>query len=151
MESKPSSGPETPVPLTRRAASAAATRLALRSRRVQTFGLGALCGALALSLVIVLTTIVAVAQRPDVVPRDPAPVSGERLPTPAPATPTPSPTATRAPTAAPEEQADAAPDADPAPPVAQDPPPAPAPAPEPTPSDTAPGNSGNAPGRTKKP
>jgi hypothetical protein len=149
MDPTPSSGSEPATPPTRRAAAAVQTvRELSRSRRVQTFGLGALCGALGLSLLIVVTTIFAVSLRPDQLPADPAPVSEERVstPTPTPPAPTPSPD----PTVAPVEEADAAPEAEPAPPATQVPAPAPAPEPEPTPTPTAPGNSGNAPGHKKK-
>jgi len=152
MEPTPSSGSEPVAPPTRRAAAVQTVRELSRSRRVQTFGLGALCGALGLSLLIVVTTIFAVAQRPDELPADPAPLSEERVATPTPThtAPAPTPTPTPDPTIEPAEDVDAAPepDAEPAPPVT--PVPAPAPEPEPAPTSTAPGNSGNAPGHNKK-
>ncbi|MGN6221272.1 MAG: hypothetical protein ACTHNQ_17370 [Microbacterium sp.] len=149
MDPTPSSGSESATPPTRRAAAVQTARELSRSRRVQTFGLGALCGALGLSLLLVVTTIFAVSQRSDPLPADPAPVSEERVstPTPTPPAPTPSPD----PAVAPVEEADAAPEAEPAPPATQVPAPAPAPETEPTPTPTAPGNSGNAPGHKKKP
>ncbi|GAA5212542.1 hypothetical protein [Microbacterium kyungheense] len=151
MESTPSSGSEPLAPSTRRAAAVHTVRELSRSRRVQTFGLGALCGALALSLLVVVTTIFAMSQRPDVLADEPAPVSEQRLPTPVPTTSTPAPTPTPSPTIEPVEEADAPPEAeaDPAPPVID--PPVPEPEPEVAPEPTAPGNSGNAPGHKKKP
>ncbi|MFD4960525.1 hypothetical protein [Microbacterium sp. NPDC058389] len=155
MEPTPSSGSEPVAPPTRRAAAVHTVRELSRSRRVQTFGLGALCGALALSLIVVVTTIFAVSQRPEMLPDDPAPVSEERVatPTPTPTRSTPAPTPTTDPAVEPVDEADAAPgaDAEPAPPETQVPAPTPDPEPEPTPTPTAPGNSGNAPGHNKKP
>lgn len=149
MESTPPSGSEPVAPPTRRAAAVHTVRELSRSRRVQTFGLGALCGALALSLLVVVTTIFAVSQRPELLADEPAPVSEQRFPTPTPSTSTPAPIPTPSPTVEPAEEVDAAPAPDPAPPVTQVP--EPVPAPEPTPTPTAPGNSGNAPGHKKKP
>ncbi|MFK4837843.1 hypothetical protein ACI3KY_19105, partial [Microbacterium sp. ZW T2_14] len=74
MESTPSSGPETPAPLIPTATPTPAPTGVdgswVRSRRVQTFALGALVGALALSLVVVVTAVFAAVQ-------------GERSPLPA--------------------------------------------------------------------
>jgi len=152
MEPTPSSGSEPVAPPTRRAAAVRAAHGLSRSRRVQTFGLGILCGSLGLSLLIVVTTIFAVSQRPEQLPADPATVSEERVATPAPPGSTPAPTPTPEPTVEPVDEVDAAPgpDAQPAPPQTDAPVPAPAPEPEPTPTATAPGNSGNAPGHNKK-
>lgn len=151
MEPTPSSGSEPATPPTRRAAAVQTVRELSRSRRVQTFGLGALCGALGLSLLIVVTTIFAVSQRPDQLPADPAPLSEERVTTPTPTSPAPAPTPTPEPTVEPVDEADAAPEPEPAPPPPAISVPEPAPAPQPTPTETAPGNSGNAPGHNKKP
>jgi outer membrane biosynthesis protein TonB len=157
MDSTPTSGSEPLVPPTRRAAAAAAVRELSRSRRAQTFGLGALCGALALSLLIVVTTIFAAQQTPGPLGDEPAPVSEERVSTPTPTrTPpasTPVPTRTPTPDATVEPQEpDAAPDpvVAPEPSATQVPAPEPEPGPESTPTPTAPGNSGNAPGHNKK-
>lgn len=151
MESTPSSASDAPTPPTRRA-NPATMRSWSRSRRVRTFGLGALCGALALSLVVVVTSIFAASgDRSPVLPL-PAPVAEER---PAPRV-TPTPTAPPAVAAeTPDMTAEPVPEAETSDPVA-----APAPAPEPAPVEspppadeveTAPGNSGSAPGRTKDP
>ncbi|MFE5407418.1 hypothetical protein [Microbacterium sp. NPDC056569] len=157
MEPMPSSEPTAPgpAPLTRRTNPALADRAWLRSRRVQTFGLGALCGALGLSLLVVVTTILGASQNPSpLVPVDPAPVSEPRPTASVPATPSPRPT----PTTEPVEQTDAAPETAAEEPVAAVPAPAPAPtASEPPageeegtePAD-APGNSASAPGQLKK-
>lgn len=147
MESTPPSGKKNPAPLTRRT-NPALDRSWLRSRRTQTFGLGALCGALALSLVVVVSSIFAASgDRPPVLP-EPAPVSEARV------TPRVTPTPTATPSATPP--AEATTDA-PEPEPAQDltgTVVAPAPAPvetTPAPADDSPGNSGDAPGRNKDP
>ncbi|MDW4573804.1 hypothetical protein R8Z57_13570 [Microbacterium sp. M3] len=153
MESTPSSAWDAPTPLTRRTDPVSAARSWSRSRRARTFGLGALCGGLALSLVVVVTSIFAAsADRPPLLPQ-PAPAAEER---PAPRvtpTPTPSPTvlkvAEEPADTVPEPEAEAETVVDPAPapePTAVEPPPAAADEAEP-----APGNSGSAPGRTKTP
>ena len=159
MEPMPSSEPTAPAPLTRRTNPALADRSWMRSRRVQTFGLGALCGALGLSLLVVVTTILGASQnQAPLVPADPAPVSEPRPSASFPATPSPS----SAPTTEPAEDTDAAtePEAPAEQPVVAVPAPVPAPAPtqtQPPSSDdqgTEPtngrGNSDNAPGRQKK-
>ncbi len=155
MESTPSSGSPAPAPLTRRAVMAL-DRAGLRSRRAQTFGLGALCGALGVALVIVVASIFAAsAARPPLLPEQPvSEVRSTPRATPTPAAPTPTPTPTSTPS--PDGSTDTA-DSD----VAADPPVAPAPAPAPAPSQTteppadeapvSPGNSGSAPGHTKPP
>ena len=151
MEPSPSSGSEAPTSLLPIAQPAPAERSWLRSRRVQTFGLGALCGALGLSLVIVVTSIFAAAgSRSPAGPVDPAPASDVQ-PTPR-ATPTPAPTGEVA-----DATTDAStPPADDTPPVA-DPAPEPEPAPAPTtapPADETadgPGRSDTAPGHSKDP
>lgn len=153
MASTPSSRSESPTPLTRRTNPALAVRSWPASRRVRTFGLGALCGALALSLVVVVTSIFAASgDRPPLLP-EPAPASDVRVaprPTPSstPSTPAPQPEVVATPEAeepAPEEGA-IEPVVAPAPsPVATDPPAADEPV------EDAPGNSGSAPGRTKPP
>lgn len=154
MESTPSSGSESPTPLTRRTNPALAVRSWSASRRVRTFGLGALCGALALSLVVVVTSIFAASgDRSPVLP-EPAPASDVQV------TPRPTPTATpsapspRATVVAPPQPEEAAPVEESTEPVV-------APVPEPSPevseppvedtADEGPGNSGSAPGRTKPP
>ena len=154
MEPMPSSEPTAPAPLTRRMNPALADRSWLRSRRVQTFGLGALCGALGLSLLVVVTTILGASQNQSpLVPAVPAPVSEPRPPASVPTAPSPRST----PTTDPMEQTDAATEPDDAPEqevVA-------VPAPEPAPTETqppadetestdGPGNSDNAPGRQMK-
>ncbi|KQP68293.1 hypothetical protein ASF40_19225 [Microbacterium sp. Leaf288] len=152
MEPMPSSEPTAPAPLTRRTDPALADRSWMRSRRVQTFGLGALCGALGLSLLVVVTTILGASQnQAPLVPADPAPVSEPRPSASIPATPSPSST----PTTGPAEETDAA--TEPEAPAEQPVVAVPAPAPEPTqtqpPADEStdsPGNSDNAPGRQKK-
>ncbi|MFB7884754.1 hypothetical protein [Microbacterium sp. NPDC056057] len=152
MEPMPSSEPTAPAPLTRRTNPALADRSWMRSRRVQTFGLGALCGALGLSLLVVVTTILGASQnQAPLVPADPAPVSEPRPSASFPATPSPS----SAPTTEPAEETDAA--TEPEAPAEQPVVAVPAPAPEPTqtqpPADEStdsPGNSANAPGRLKK-
>ncbi|WP_194409478.1 hypothetical protein [Microbacterium cremeum] len=148
MPPTPSSGPENPAPLTRRT-NPALHRPWLRSRRTQTFGLGALCGALGLSLVVVVSSIFAASDdRPPALP-EPAPASEARV-TPR-VTPTPTPTPT--PTVEATTPTDAAPDE----PVTEPPvPPEPDPVESPPPvvgeePPTGPGNSGTAPGRTKDP
>ena len=151
MESTPSSGSETTAPLVPDTAPTSPDLSWVRSRRVHTFALGALVGALGLSLVVVVSTIFAAAQNPPApLPAAPAPVSEVRTtprPTPTPA-PTPAPTAeaTDETTDAPVEEA----------PTTE---PVVAPAPAPTPSEppveaddsSDPGQSGSAPGRTKAP
>ena len=152
MEPMPSSEPTAPAPLTRRTNPALADRSWMRSRRVQTFGLGALCGALGLSLLVVVTTILGASQnQAPLVPADPAPVSEPRPSASFPATPSPS----SAPTTEPAEDTDAA--TEPEAPAEQPVVAVPAPAPEPTqtqpPADEStdsPGNSANAPGQLKK-
>jgi len=152
MEPMPSSEPTAPAPLTRRTNPALADRSWMRSRRVQTFGLGALCGALGLSLLVVVTTILGASQnQAPLVPADPAPVSEPRPSASFPATPSPS----SAPTTEPGEDTDAA--TEPEAPAEQPVVAVPAPAPEPTqtqpPADEStdsPGNSANAPGQLKK-
>ena len=152
MEPMPSSEPTAPAPLTRRTDPALADRSWMRSRRVQTFGLGALCGALGLSLLVVVTTILGASQnQAPLVPADPAPVSEPRPSASFPATPSPS----SAPTTEPAEETDAA--TEPEAPAEQPVVAVPAPAPEPTqtqpPADEStdsPGNSANAPGQLKK-
>lgn len=154
MESMPSSEPTAPAPLTRRTSPALADRSWMRSRRVQTFGLGALCGALGLSLVVVVTTILGASQnQAPLLPAGPAPVSEPGPPASVPATPSPSST----PTDEPVQDADAEPEAPVEQPVVAVPAPAPEPAPEPTttqpPAEEStgnPGNSANAPGQLKK-
>lgn len=155
MESTPSSRSESPTPLTRRTNPALAVRSWPASRRVRTFGLGALCGALALSLVVVVTSIFAASgDRPPLLP-EPAPASDVRV------TPRPTPSSTPS-TPAPRPEVVATPEAEePAPEEgATEPVVAPAPAPSPVatdppaadePVEDAPGNSGSAPGRTKPP
>lgn len=155
MESTPSSGPEAPAPLTRRTNPALAVREWSRSRRVRTFGLGALCGALGLSLVIVITSIFAASDGvPPLSPDEPAPVSEVRT------TPRPTPTSTPTPTPPPsvetvDDPVDAPADDLAAPPSTTDPAPAPVePEPAPAPSEEAPaspGQSGSAPGHTRPP
>lgn len=153
MESTPSSVPDTTAPLSPTAAPTAADASWVRSRRVQTFALGALVGALALSLVVVVTTVFAAVQGDrSPLPEDPAPVAETRV-TPRATTPAPTPTATPSPTVPPaESETDAADDEHTAEPVVE---PAPAPAPPPVAeeddSSGEPGNSGSAPGRTKEP
>jgi cytoskeletal protein RodZ len=152
MEPMPSSEPTAPAPLTRRTNPALADRSWLRSRRVQTFGLGALCGALGLSLLVVVTTILGASQDPS--PLVPAPVSEPRPPA---SVPTIRPSPARTPTTDPVEQTDAAMEPD----GTTDEEVVAVPAPEPAPTETqppvdetestdAPGNSDNAPGRQKK-
>ena len=157
MEPSSSSGPDDPTsvlptvdPL---AAPARAERSWLRSRRAQTFGLGALCGALGLSLVIVVTSIVAAAgEGSPALPVDPAPMSERQV------SPTPTPVREDTIDDPTDESTDAAPPAvDAAPPIA-DPAPAPEPLPAPAPtaapaddSADAPGRSGTAPGHNKEP
>lgn len=150
MEPTPSSGPDNPAPLTRRTNPALDRSWAWgRSRRTQTFGLGALCGALGLSLVVVVSSILAASgDQPPALP-EPAPVSEARITPRAAPTPTPAPTRPETvPEAAPTT--DAAPDEPESQPVVV-PEPAPAPAPvETAPAEEdAPGNSGSAPGRNK--
>lgn len=153
-----SSGPDDPTSVLPTAdppvaIPAQAERSWLRSRRTQTFGLGALCGALGLSLVIVVTSIVAAAgEGSPALPVDPAPVSEQRT------SPTPTPVREHAIDDPTDESTDAAPPAvDAAPPIA-DPAPAPEPLPAPAPtaapaddSADAPGRSGTAPGHNKEP
>lgn len=153
MEPMPSSEPTAPAPLTRRTDPALADRSWMRSRRVQTFGLGALCGALGLSLLVVVTTILGASQnQAPLVPADPAPISEPRPPVSVPST-TPSPSSTA--TTEPVEESDAA--TEPESPVEE--PVVAVPAPEPQPTETqpptnestdSPGNSANAPGQLKK-
>ncbi|MEV4687131.1 hypothetical protein [Microbacterium sp. LWH3-1.2] len=155
MEPMPSSEPTAPAPLTRRTNPALSDRSWVRSRRVQTFGLGALCGALGLSLLVVVTTILGASQNPSPLrPADPAPVSEPRLPA---SVPTTRPSPARTPTTDPVEQTDAATEPD----GATEEEVVAVPAPEPAPTETqppvdetestvAPGNSDNAPGRQKK-
>jgi cytoskeletal protein RodZ len=152
MESTPSSGPETPAPLTRRTNPALAVRTWSRSRRVQTFGLGALCGALGLALLVVVTSILgAPREQAPLLSEDPASVTEVR-PTPS-ATPESTPTSTPAATET-TEATDAASDDEAAEP-APEPVPMPAPtADEPPPPDdsaASPGKSGSAPGKNKPP
>ncbi|WP_374976933.1 hypothetical protein ACEYYH_03640 [Microbacterium trichothecenolyticum] len=154
MEPMPSSEPTAPAPLTRRTNPALADRSWMRSRCVQTFGLGALCGALSLSLLVVVTTILGASQNPSPLgPADPAPVSEPRLPASV-LTTTPSPSST--PTVEPVEQTDAAtePEETAEEPAVSVPAPAPAPTETQPPADEtedSPGNSANAPGQQKKP
>ncbi|NLP84445.1 hypothetical protein HF576_11340 [Microbacterium sp. CFH 90308] len=159
MEPMSSSGSETPTPLTdtagpaRLAAPFDAVLIRMRSRRVQTFALGALVGALGLSLVVVVTTIFAAAQQsPSPLPA--APATEMR------STPSPAPTLTRSPPPtvdAGEETTDAAPDDGRVEPGASEPVIEPAPAPSQIQSPPAavepdaPGRSGSAPGKTKEP
>lgn len=150
MEPTPSSGPENPAPLTRRT-NPALDRSWLRSRRTQTLGLGALCGALGLSLVVVVSSIVAApGDQPPVLPK-PAPVSEAGVTPRANPTPTPARTpSTPVPEAAPPTEV--VPDEPATQPVTQpvaDPAPAPAPAETAPAEEDAPGNSGSAPGRNK--
>ena len=148
MEPTPSSGPENPAPLTRRT-NPALHRSWLGSRRTQTFGLGALCGALGLSLVVVVSSIFAASgDQPPALP-EPAPASEARVTPPPASTPTPAPTRP-APVPETAPTTDAVPDEPESEPVVV-PEPAPAPAPvETVPADEdAPGNSGSAPGRNK--
>ncbi|MGU3645699.1 hypothetical protein ACLBXX_12080 [Microbacterium sp. C23T] len=153
MEPMPSSEPTAPAPLTRRTSPALAHRSWMRSRRVQTFGLGALCGALGLSLLVVVTTIIGASQnQAPLVPADPAPVSEPR---PSASFPAARPTPSSTPTDEPVEEADAEPEAPVEQPVVADPAPQPVPTETQPPGDEtestdAPGNSGNAPGRQKK-
>ena len=154
MESTPSSGPETPAPLTPTATPTGVDGSWVRSRRVQTFALGALVGALALSLVVVVTAVFAAVQgERSPLPAGPAPVSEPRV-TPRATTPGPTPAPTPGLTVPPDgTETDAADEEETADPVV---PPAPAPVPTPPPTAEAeppsgPGNSGTAPGRTKEP
>lgn len=154
MESTPSSVPDTPVALTPTAAPAAGDASWVRSRRVQTFALGALVGALALSLVIVVTAVFATVQgqRPPL-PADPAPVAETRV-TPRPTTPAPTPMLTPSPTVPPAETETDPPVDDQFSEPVVEPVPVPAPTvPPPTEEEASsgPGNSGTAPGRTKDP
>ena len=157
MESTPSSGSETPAPLTPTATPTptGADGSWVRSRRVQTFALGALVGALALSLVVVVTAVFAAVQGDrSPLPAEPAPVSEVRVtPRASPPAPTSSPSPSPTPPVAPAE-----PETDAAEGGQADPAIEPAPAPAPTvpateEGDTSsdPGNSGSAPGRTKEP
>jgi hypothetical protein len=155
MESTPSSVPDTPVALDPTAAPTAADASWVRSRRVHTFALGALVGALALSLVVVVTAVFAAVQgQRSPLPADPAPVAETRV-TPRPTTPAPTPLLSPSPTVPPA-------DTETEPPVDElttepvvEPVPVPAPTvPPPTEEADAsddPGNSGTAPGRTKEP
>ncbi len=159
MESTPSSVPDTPVALNPTAAPAATDAAAdaswVRSRRVQTFALGALVGALALSLVVVVTAVFAAVQGQRApLPADPAPVAETHV-TPRPTTPAPTPMFTPSPTVPPAEtETDPPVDEQTSEPVVE---PVPVPAPTvPPPTEEAdtstdPGNSGTAPGRTKEP
>ena len=154
MEPISSSEPTAPAPLTRRTNPALADRSWMRSRRVQTFGLGALCGALGLSLLVVVTTILGASQNPPpLVPADPAPVSEPR---PSASVPTTAPSRPSTPMVEPVEQPDVAtePEETVEEPVVAVPAPAPAPTEtQPPAEETAdtPGNSANAPGQQKKP
>jgi hypothetical protein len=159
MESTPSSVPDTPAALPPAATATAADESWVRSRRVQTFALGALVGALALSLVVVVTAVFAAVQgQRSPVPADPAPVAETRV-TPRPTTPAPTPMLSPSPTVPPAEtETEAAGDELTTEPVAEpvvEPAPVPAPTvPEPAEEADAsddPGNSGTAPGRTKEP
>jgi hypothetical protein len=143
MESTPSSRSESPTPLIRRTNPALAVRSWPASRRVRTFGLGALCGALALSLVVVVTSIFAASgDRPPLLP-EPAPASDVRVtPRPTPSS-TPSMLAPQPEVVATPEAEEPAPEEGPIEPVV-------VPAAD-EPVEDAPGNSGSAPGRTKPP
>jgi len=153
MESTPSSGSETTAPLIPEPAPASRDGSWLRSRRAHTFALGALVGALGLSLVVVVSTIFAAAGNPpSPLPAAPAPVSEVRttpraMPTTAP-TPEPTVETTDMSTdAAPEEEATTEPVVAPAPaPTSSEAPPA-----EADEAPTSPGRSGSAPGQTKAP
>lgn len=148
MEPTPPSGPENAAPLTRRT-NPALDRSWLRSRRTQTFGLGALCGALALSLVVVVSSIFAASgDRPPVLPEPASEARTTPRATPAPASP-PSPTveSTVPPTdATPDEPPVAKPVLEPEPAPVESEPPVLA-----EEASTSPGNSGSAPGRAKDP
>jgi hypothetical protein len=155
MESTPSSGSETPAPLTHTATPAptGADASWVRSRRVHTFALGALVGALALSLVVVVTAVFAAVQGDrSPLPAEPAPVSEVRVtPRASPPAPTSSPSPTPPVTPA-EPETDAADGGQTDPAIEPAPAPAPtAPATEENDSSSGPGNSGSAPGRTKEP
>ncbi|WP_203581744.1 hypothetical protein [Microbacterium hibisci] len=154
MDPKPSSEPDPSAPLTRRANPALSTRF---SRRASTFALGGLVGALAVALLIVVTSIISTPRdAAPLVPGAPDPVA-EVHPTPRP-TPTATPTPTVDVSESAEEETDAAPDDPATAPLAD---PQPAPELEPAPSEpaaeeddsesTTPGRSGTAPGQTKEP
>jgi hypothetical protein len=120
---------------------------------VQTFALGALVGALALSLVVVVTAVFGAVQGDrSPLPADPAPASEVRVtPRASPPAPTSSPSPTP-PVPPAEPQPDAGDDGQTDPAIEQAPAPAPtAPATEESDSSGGPGNSGSAPGRTKEP
>jgi hypothetical protein len=157
MESTPSSGSETPAPLTPTATPTAADASWVRSRRVQTFALGALVGALALSLVVVVTAVFAAVQGDhSPLPADPAPVAETRV-TPRPTTTPKTPMFTPSPTVPPAETETDPPVDEQTDELVVAPVPVPAPTvPPPTTeeeedSSSGPGNSDSAPGRTKVP